>query len=36
MAADLTNLPLTTSIDIPTIGTSFFPGATPYSKLLGG
>ncbi|KAH8904279.1 Rhamnogalacturonase A [Coniochaeta sp. PMI_546] len=35
MAADLTNLPLTTSIDIPTIGTSFFPGATPYSKLLG-
>lgn len=36
MAADLTTLPLTASINIPAIATSFFPGATPYSKLVGG
>ncbi|KAJ9151315.1 Rhamnogalacturonase A [Pleurostoma richardsiae] len=35
MAADLTMLPLTESIPIPAIPTTFYPGATPYSKLLG-
>ncbi|KAL1878126.1 hypothetical protein VTK73DRAFT_8006 [Phialemonium thermophilum] len=35
MAADLTTLPLSDSIPIPTIPTTFFPGATPYSKLAG-
>ncbi|KAH8887671.1 rhamnogalacturonase [Thozetella sp. PMI_491] len=35
MAADLTTLPLSSSIEIPAIPTSFYPGATPYSKLLG-
>jgi rhamnogalacturonan hydrolase len=37
MAADLpAGLGLTVSIAIPTIPTSFFPGATPLSKLLNG
>ncbi|EPQ52649.1 Rhamnogalacturonase A [Gloeophyllum trabeum ATCC 11539] len=36
MAADLkTAFGFTTSIPIPTIPTSFYPGATPVSKLLG-
>ncbi|CAK7227785.1 hypothetical protein SEUCBS140593_006693 [Sporothrix eucalyptigena] len=36
MAADLTTLGLSSSIPIPAVPTSFFPGATPYSKLAGG
>ncbi|RDW85497.1 glycoside hydrolase family 28 protein [Coleophoma crateriformis] len=36
MASDLTaGLGISVSIAIPTIPTSFFPGATPYSALLG-
>jgi rhamnogalacturonan hydrolase len=35
MADDLTSLPLTESIPIPPIPTTFFPGATPASTLLG-
>lgn len=36
MAADLTTLGLSSSIPIPAVPTTFFPGATPYSKLAGG
>ncbi|KAE8445116.1 hypothetical protein EG329_013718 [Mollisiaceae sp. DMI_Dod_QoI] len=36
MPDELTALPLTASIPIPPVPTTFFPGATPASKLLGG
>ncbi|CAK7214192.1 hypothetical protein SBRCBS47491_002065 [Sporothrix bragantina] len=36
MAADLTTLGLSSSIPIPAVPTTFFPGATPYSQLAGG
>lgn len=35
MPNDLTALPLTESIPIPPVPTTFFPGATPASALLG-
>jgi len=36
MPGQLTTLALTESVSIPTIPTTFFPGATPFSTLLGG